>query len=59
MDKITDRLNHHSKAIYHPAIQKAMKHAATKLDKYYGSTDCSSAYRIAMGMFSVNAYYNY
>jgi hypothetical protein len=49
MDKITDTFNHHSKTAYHSVIQAAMKHAATKLNKYYGYTDCSSTYQIAMG----------
>jgi hypothetical protein len=49
MDKITDMFNHRSKTAYHPTIQAAMKHAATKLNKYYGYTDCSSTYRIVMG----------
>jgi hypothetical protein len=49
MDKIADRLNRRSKAVYHPAIQAAMKVAAAKIDQYYGCTDSSSVYRIAMG----------
>jgi hypothetical protein len=49
MDKITDQLNHRSKEAYHPAIQVAMKAAATKLNRYYASTDSSAVYRIAMG----------
>jgi hypothetical protein len=54
LDKIMDKLNHHSKAVYHPAIQVSMKNAAKKLDQYYGLTDSSSTYRIAMGEFVVN-----
>ena len=57
MDKITDKLNRRSKIVYHPAIQVAMKHAATKLDKYYGCTDSSSTYRIAMGKVMPGVYY--
>lgn len=48
MDKITDKLNHHSKKPHHPAIQAAMKLAEIKLNRYYATTDTSSAYRIAM-----------
>jgi hypothetical protein len=49
MDKITSTLNLRNKTLYHTAIQAAMKVASAKLDKYYGCTDSSAAYRIAMG----------
>jgi hypothetical protein len=52
MDKITSALNLRNKTPYHPTIQAAMKVAAAKLDKYYGCTDSSAAYRIAMGKSS-------
>jgi hypothetical protein len=50
MDKLDNRLNHHLKELYHPAIKAAMQLASVKMNQYYSITDRLVAYRIAMGM---------
>jgi len=52
MDKLENTLNPQTKKPYHSSIHAAMKLAQKKLNRYYGMTDLSSAYRIAMGTSS-------
>jgi CRISPR/Cas system endoribonuclease Cas6 (RAMP superfamily) len=49
MDRLNNHLNPHTKQLYHPAIQAAMKLARNKINHYYSMTDLSSAYQIVMG----------
>jgi hypothetical protein len=48
MDRLTYSFNRETKQRYHPAIVAAMELARKKMDRYYGLTDNSQIYRIAM-----------
>jgi hypothetical protein len=53
MDKLNSGLDPKTNVDYHLAIKSAMPLAKSKLNRYYSLTDGSSAYRIAMGKFSL------
>jgi hypothetical protein len=52
MDRLENTLNAKTNTKYHSSILAAMKLARKKMDRYYGLTDLSSTYRIAMGTSS-------